>query len=130
MLNYDGEMVSNERGLNLTMECENEARDIFDISDVSVERYESCVDAAVPSVFVAYESFVSDSGHVNDDDGFAQALSLRGEISKFGANIDSCTISDDSCSLFTPDIDSIHDSITNLLHHDTICEMQSAISSL
>ena len=98
MLNYEGELVCADRRLNFQMERDDEVRDFFDISDVSVDHYEKFGDAAISSVFMADESPVSDSGHVNDDDGVAHALSLRGEISKFAANIGSWTISDANSS--------------------------------
>ena len=65
-----------------------------------------------------------------DVDNFDHALSLRGKISKFAANIGSCTISDERFSLFTEGFNSIHESIHGLVNPDSIRKLQTKISSL
>ena len=131
MLNYEGEIVGDERRLNLPMETDDEeAKDVFEAAAISADAYESHVDATISSVFVANDNFISDTGHVYDADGLSEALSLRGEISKFAATIGSCTISDECCSLFETNVDSIHDTISSLIHPSSIKEMQASLSSL
>lgn len=113
------------------METEDdEAKELFGASSVSSDTYESHVDAIISSVFVADDNFISENEHANDVDGLSRALSLRKEISKFAANIGSCTISDNNCSLFATEIDSIHDTISRLIHPDSLHEMQCSVSSL
>ena len=129
MLNYEGEIVSNNRKLNLPMETDDDVRDVFDASSVTVEMFDSHIDASISSVFSADDHCVSDTEHVNVD-GFAHALSLRGEISKFAANFGSCTISDERCSLFVEDFVSIHESIHGLVNPDSIQELQTDVLSL
>ena len=131
MLNYEGENVSDDRRLNLQMETDgDEARKVFEASAISADAYESHVDATISSVFVANDNYISDTGHVYDADGLSKALSLKGEISKFAATIGTCTISEESCSLFETNIDSIHDTINTFIHPDSILEMQASLSSL
>jgi len=129
MLNYEGNIVSDDRQLNHQMEIDDEARNIFDTSSVTVEMLDSHIDASISSAFSTDDYVVTQNEHVNDVDGFAETLSLRREISKFAANIGSCTISDERCSLFT-DIDSIHESIIGLTDPAFMRDLQMNISSL
>ena len=109
---------------------DDEAKGVFEAAAISADAYESHVDATISSVFVANDNFILDTGHVYDADSLSEALSLRGEISKFAATIGSCTICDECCSLFETNVDSIHDTISSLIHPSSIKEMQASLSSL
>ena len=128
MLNYEGDMVSKDRRLSLPMKLDDEAHDVFAVSSVTSDVLGSLIDAVIPSALVAPDEVLHGKRGMNDDDGFAQALSLRGEISKFAATIGSCTVSEECCSLF--ESDNIQSTVDGLLAPDFLHNIQSELASL
>ena len=112
MTNFEGELQDPIRRSNIQMNIDDEASEIFELAAVKTDDFEAYIDAQI-SVTYASEShdINNDEDTIDLNDHFAQALSLRGEISKFGASIGSCSISHTSdCSLFlTPSTTTLDD---------------------
>ena len=112
MLNYEGEMVSDDRRLSLPMDGDDDAHDVFTASSVDCDVFDSHIDAVISSAFVAPD----------------EVLHGRGEISKFAATIGSCTVSEECCSLF--ESDDMQLTVNGLLDPDFLHNVQSELASL
>ena len=90
------------------------------------------IDANISSAFANISHNNKDSR--NEVEDFAEALSMRGEISKLCASIDSCSIGDNSaqCSLFegpsTTNIENLEDIISSILGATEIEKVNSIMS--
>ena len=134
MLDYDGEMSHPERRSNIPMQVEEEAKDVFECANVTAEKWSEAIDANISSAFANISHNDKDSR--NEDEDFAEALSMRGEISKLCASIGSCSIADDSaqCSLFdgpsTTNIENLEAIISSILGEAEIEKVNSIISAI
>ena len=73
---------------------------LFNSSLVTCEKLDSHIDKMVGHNYSQdIPDFHTDRA-ASDDVDFVTTLGIRGEISKFGASIGSCTISDDECNIF------------------------------
>ena len=94
MLDYDGEMSHPERRSNIPMQVEEETKDVFEYTSVNAKKWSESIYNNISSAFANISYNNKDSR--NEDEDFAEALSVRGEISKLCASIDSCSIADDN----------------------------------
>ena len=136
MLAFDGQMSSDNRRLNTPMETEIEDPDALEISSVTVKQLDDFIDENISSAYVSPPmldpNYIDDGSDRND---FAEALSVRGEISKLCASIGSCTLTDQSSgSLFdepsTMTIDNLESMLQNMLDPCEMAKVQSVISAI
>ena len=133
MLDYEGELNDIDRRSNEPMQTNNDGDDVFEISSVSVDSWNSHVDATISSAYVAEEHL--DDCTENLDKYFAEALNLRGEISKVQASIGSTTVSDNPCELFRSDpfvthMDDLEESLSDLVSPEHMESLMASISSI
>ena len=88
MMNFEGELQDANRRTKLSMNIENEADKFFELASVTAIEFEEYIDAqiSVTDASISFENEDSTNYPTSDYD-FAQALSLRAEISRFGASI-------------------------------------------
>lgn len=103
MLTYDGEMADDNRRTNIPMGTVSDADQVFEMSAVTADSWESHVDECMINGHIALTSACSEPdslGH-GEDSSFAEALSLRAEISKMSGSIGSCDVGNNAlCELF------------------------------
>ena len=112
------------------MDMEDE-HDIFDASSVSVDQYQSHVDAQVSGSFATLDHGEYLSGSHNEE--FAEALSMMGEISKFNASIGSCNVSDNDCPMFAKRIcttmTDLENSLSDVMDPSAVDEVMTCVSA-
>ncbi len=128
--NYDGSVSEPIRHSELPMEVVDE-HDLFDASSMSVAEYERQVDAQVSSSFAKLDHDEVLSGSL--DEGFAEALSLMGEVSKINASIGSCDVSNDDCPLFAKPVcttlDDLENSLSDVLDSEQVNVVMARVSA-
>ena len=136
MLDYNGDLNPPERRLNNPMETEDEIKDLFEISSVTVEEWERLVDSNISSAHASF-SHGNDSGEISgEDQDFAEALSVRGEVSKLCASLGSCNLRNENtpCSLFqtptTTTIDDLESMLSSMMDEESMEKVQSVIASI
>jgi hypothetical protein len=136
MLNYAGELTSDDRHTKISMETENEADNLFEIAKVTSDHWEANIDANISSAYsTSTETDTTSVLSSSTDDDFASALSLRGEISKFCASIGSCNISDNNeCPLFqgpsVTTLDDLETVLDRIVDPSQMNEVKSVISAI
>ena len=134
MLDYNGELNPPDRRLDKPMEVDDDHMDIFELSSVSVEQWNEQIDANISESHASISHGYDESN--NEDRLFAEALSVRGEISKLCASIGSCNISDDNapCSLFdrptTATIADLENMLASMIEPKELQKVQSIVSAM
>ena len=136
MLAFDRHMSSDNWRLNAPTETETEDQDVLDVTLVTVKQLDNFIDENVSSAYVSPPML--DPNYINDGSNrsdFAEALSVRGEISKLCASIGNCTLSDQlSCSLFdepsTMTINNLESMLQNMLDPCEMAKVQSVVSAI
>ena len=133
MTNYEGELNVPQRRSNLPMEVPNMSDEIFEMATLSTDAWDRHIDSTVSSAFMADEPDDVGLGNQSEGRDFADALALRGEISKVSASIGSTSISDDDCPIFaqpiTTTIEKLEESLADVLAPDHMEEVIAAVSS-
>ena len=135
MLNYEGELVSDDRRSNLPMSRDDENEDIFELASVSVDEWERQVDVNISSAYVPPVVDLHCDRADSLDDSFSEALNLRGDVSKMSGSVGSCNLGiDDQCSLFeggpmTTTLDNLEESLSSILGPDQLQDVMATISA-
>ena len=131
MLNYEGEMNTDERQSQLQMEIDPDEDDLFELAEVSSDHWNKHVDATISSSFAVESENLHESSCNSTDNDFATALGMRGEISKFGASIGSCNLTEEKCELFeTPSLSTISDVRSSLEHLMETSDLDKVINQI
>ena len=129
MLNYEGELNDEDRWTSHRMEVDNEAEDVFLNCSISIDIWDQTVDEHTAGAFIAPPSRPDNTCHVV---GLAEAINLRGEISKTSASIGSCSVGTKSqCPIFmepfTTDVSTLEASLSEILSPQEINATINAI---
>lgn len=138
MLNHDGGISNPNRWPNKSMETEDVAQKVFELASVSYTEWDEEVDRNIQSAFasISHCNNAQQSDSTSDLE-FAEALSMRGEVSKMFASIGSCNIADEEtipCSLFekptTTTMDDLEKMIESEVSPDIMERVHSVIASM
>ena len=132
MLNYEGEMNSNNRRTNLPMQSDDDPAEIFELASVTMLQLATQIDSTASNAYTA-ESYIDDTSE-STDKYFAEALSLRGEISKMQASLGSTTYSDSECSVFrdpfTTSMNNLEESLKDVMDSGEVSSVMASIQSV
>ena len=134
MLDYDNEMSNPKQRSSIPMQVEEEAKDVFECTSVTIKKWSEAIDTNISSAFSNLSHNNKDSR--NEVEVFSEALLVRGEISKICASINSFSIANDSLQypLFdgysTTTIDNLEAIISPILGAAKIEKVHSIISAI
>ena len=134
MLDYGSEMSHPKRRSIIPMQVEEEEKDVFEWASVSAKKWREAIDTNISSAFA--NIFYNDKDSRNEDEDFAEALSVRVEITKLFASIGSCSIANDNaqCPLFdgpsTTNIENLEAIISSIFREAEIEKVNSIVSAI
>ena len=131
MLNHNGDMSLNERRKKYIMDLEDDSLvDDSPVASVLIKEYDSAIDS------VMMESFNPSPcvDNISEDNGFANAFSVRSEISKVMGSIGSCVVDYNRSSDFLSEsvlgtIDEIKHLCPDVINDKIIDEIESFTTS-
>ena len=135
MTNFDGELQDPIRRSNIQMNIENESSEVFELAAITSQALETHIDAQISVTYASISEDDSNSDLIHYQSDFSRALSLRGEISKFGASIGSCTISQtQQCSLFeqptSTTLDDLESHLKDVIQPEAFGKVKALISAI
>ena len=132
MTDYEGELNVPKRRSSLPMEVSNMSDEIFGMASLSTDTWDRHINSTISSAFMADKPDDVGLGNQSEGRDFADALALRGDISKVSASIGSTSISDDDCPIFaqpiTTTINKLEESLAKVLAPDHMEEVITAVS--
>ena len=138
MLDYNGEISATDHWPNKPMETQKAADEVFELASVTIDHWDKQIDMNISSAHASL-SHTNETDHAYNtaDCKFAEALSMRGEVSKMFASIGSCNISDDPvnpCLLFygptVTTLDDLEEMIESIVSPSVMQQVRSTISTM
>ena len=134
MTNYEGEMNDRSRWSDYQMEPASDQSDLwYDMSGLTISSLESHLDNVASSALTSCDPNVNDSDTSLDAD-FAAALQARGDVSKFGCTIGSCTVTPSSHEDFFDqptimDLETLEQQVSSMVTPEDIASVKASIAS-
>ena len=135
MLNFRGEIAEKSRWLKDPQMFDEESDDLIpEIAKVTAKEWSDQIDA---NISCAFQCDNECEVLRKDPDGFATAINVKGEASKFAASVGSCNVNDegigdifdDSPAPFTTDWDNFEESLQSMLTPAQISFVKAKIAS-